>query len=266
MLKIGLVGCGAIGSQLAEEIQRRFSGKARLIGVHDIHSDKARKLASSLHPPVPALTAGELVRRATLIIEAASPKAVAQFLPKAVRGGKSMLVLSSGGLLTQGRWLRQASAKGVRIQVPSGAILGLDGIRAAAVGKLSSVTLTTRKPPKALRGAPGAPKAGLGKLRSPKTIFRGSAKKAAELFPQNINVAATLALAGIGPKRTRVRVIADPRARGNIHEIEARGDFGKLFIRTENRASARNPKTSQLAIQSAVAALEQILRPVRIGS
>ena len=266
MLKIGLVGCGAIGSQLAEEIQRRFSGKTRLIGVHDIHSDKARKLASSLHPPVPVLTAGEILRRSSLIIEAASPGAVAQFLPRAVRGRKSMLVLSSGGLLTQGRWLRLAAAKGVRVSVPSGAILGLDGIRAAATGKLSSVTLTTRKPPKALRGAPGAPKAGLDKLRSPKVIFQGSAQRAAKLFPQNINVAATLALAGIGPARTRVRIIADPQARTNTHEIEARGDFGEFFIRSQNRASARNPKTSRLAIQSAVAALEQILRSVRIGS
>lgn len=179
-----------------------------------------------------------------------------------------MLVLSSGGLLTQGRRLRQAEAKGIPVYVPSGAILGLDGIRAAAVGGLSSVTLTTRKPPRAFSGAPGLARRGidLKRIRAPRLLFRGSARKAAALFPQNINVAATLALAGLGPVRTRVKIIADPRIRTNIHEIEARGTFGKILIRAENRASARNPKTSRLAIQSAVAMLEQILRPLRIGS
>ncbi|MBI3323533.1 MAG: aspartate dehydrogenase [Candidatus Omnitrophica bacterium] len=268
MLRIGIVGCGAIGSQLAREIQRRFARTARLIGVHDIHIEKARKLGSSLHPRVPALGAGEIVRRSSLILEAASPGAVEQFLPETVRRRKSTLILSSGGLLTQGRWLRRAAAQGVPVYVPSGAILGLDGIRAAAVGRLKSVTLTTRKPPRAFRGAPGLARRKIRpeQIRAPRVLFQGSAGRAAALFPQNINVAATLALAGIGPKRTRVRIIADPRARANIHEIEATGDFGKLFIRAQNRASARNPKTSQLAIQSAVVLLGQILRPVRIGS
>ncbi|MBI3322219.1 MAG: aspartate dehydrogenase [Candidatus Omnitrophica bacterium] len=266
VLKIGIVGCGAIGSQLAQEIQSRFKGDARLIGVHDIHTDKARRLASSLHPSVPVLGPGEIIGRSTLIIEAASPRAVAQFLPKAVKRGKAMMVLSSGGLLTQGRRLREAARKGVPVYVPSGAILGLDGIRAAGVGKLASVTLTTRKPPKSFAGAPGAKKLRLDNLRSPKTIFQGSARRAAALFPQNINVAATLALAGVGPERTRVRIVADPSVRSNVHEIEAKGDFGAITIRAENRPSERNPKTSRLAIQSAVAALAQILRPVRIGS
>lgn len=239
-----------------------------MIGVHDIHSESARKLASSLRPPVPVLSAGDLVRRSSLILEAASPQAVAQFLPQAVRRRKSMLILSSGGLLPQGRWLRRAAARGVPVYVPSGAIVGLDGIRAAAVGHLTSVTLTTRKPPRAFQGAPGLARKGIRpeRIRSPRILFQGSARRAAALFPQNINVAATLALAGVGPERTRVRVIADPKARANIHEIEARGDFGTIFIRAQNRASTRNPKTSQLAIQSAVALLGEILRPVRIGS
>ena len=268
MVKIGIVGCGAIGSQLAQEIQRRFKGKARLIGVHDIHTGKARKLASSLHPKVPVLSAKQILQRSSLIVEAASPRAVAQFLPRAVRARKPMMVLSSGGLLTQGRWLRLAAARGVPVHVPSGAILGLDGIRAAGVGKLTSVTLTTRKPPRSFAGAPGLARRKLlpEAIRSPQVIFQGSARRAAALFPQNINVAATLALAGMGPERTRVRIIADPGVRSNVHEIEARGDFGAIHIRAENRPSARNPKTSRLAIQSAVAALAQILRPIRIGS
>lgn len=264
MVRIGLVGCGTIGSKLAEEIQRRFTGIARLIGVHDIHSEKAVRLASRLHPPVPVLSAREIVRRSSLVIEAASPKAVAQLLPQTLRQRKALMVLSSGGLLSQASRLRAAAKRGIPVYVPSGAIAGLDGIKAAAIGGLRSVTLTTRKPPKALRGAPGAAK--LGNPRAPKTIFRGSAARAAKLFPQNINVAATLALAGIGPARTRVRIIADPRVRANVHEIVARGTFGKLLVRTENRASARNPRTSRLAAQSAVAMLEQVLRPVRVGT
>lgn len=264
MVRIGLVGCGTIGSKLAEEIQRRFTGIARLIGVHDIHSEKAVRLASRLHPSVPVLSAREIVRRSSLIIEAASPKAVAQLLPQVIRQKKSLMVLSSGGLLSQAGRLRAAAKRGIPVYVPSGAIAGLDGIKAAAVEGLRSVTLTTRKPPKALRGAPGAGK--LGKLRSPKTIFRGSAARAAKLFPQNINVAATLALAGIGPVRTRVRIIADPGVRANIHEIEARGTFGKLVVRAENRPAPGNPRTSRLAAQSAAALLGQILQPFRVGT
>ena len=153
--------------------------------------------------------------------------------------------------------LRRAIARSIPIHCPSGAVCGLDGIKAGSIGTLRSVTLTTRKPPRSL---------GLSKLRSPRLLFQGPASKAVAAFPQNINVAATLALAGIGPRRTRVRLFADPRVDRNIHEVEAVGSFGRLTARTENRPSRENPKTSELAVLSAVATLKQILQPVKVGT
>lgn len=239
-----------------------------MIGVYDNQPATARRLARSLCPSVPVLSPERMALRCDLLLEAASPEALDQLLPLAVRRRRSLLVLSSGGLLRNARWLRKARARGVAVHVPSGALAGLDAIKSAAAGSLHSVTLTTRKPPRALAGAPGILKRGirLQGLRRPKVVFDGPASRATREFPQNINVAATLSLAGIGPRRTRVRIIADPGVRANIHEVEAVGSFGRLRARTENRPSRANPKTSQLAVQSAVATLRQIAEPLKVGT
>jgi len=268
VLNVALVGCGNIGSQLAREIQRRFRGRIRLIGVYDNQPRAGRRLARRLHPVVPVLSPHALFRRCDLLIEAASPRAVEELLPLAVRRRKSLLVLSSGGLLGKARWLRKARALGVPVHVPSGALAGLDAIKAAATGGLRSVTLTTRKPPRSLVGAPGIRRRRirLEGLRRPRTVYEGPASRAVREFPENINVAATLSLAGLGAWRTRVRLIADPRVHTNIHEVEAVGRFGRLVARTENRPSRANPKTSELAVQSAVATLRQLVEPLRVGT
>ena len=268
MITIGLVGCGTIGSRLAVEIQRQFRGTARLIGLYDRNDDTAKQLQKKLKLPVPILSPDQLIRRCQLLIEAASANAVGQLLPKAIAHRKGMLLMSTGGLLRHPDLIRKAIARKIPLYLPSGAIAGLDGIKAAGIGRLKSVTLTTRKHPKSLAGAPGIARAKLrlNSLRSPRTVFKGSALEAVSAFPQNINVAATLALAGMGATRTQVRIIADPTVHTNIHEIEAAGDFGTLFVRTENRPARENPKTSRLAVFSAIATLKQILEPIRIGT
>ncbi|MCM8811807.1 MAG: DUF108 domain-containing protein [Candidatus Omnitrophica bacterium] len=266
MLTIGLVGCGVIGSRLASEIQNRFRTKARLIGVCDKEPHKARLLGRTLRPPVPVLTKKQIVSRSRLILETASAQAVGEILPEIVKQRKALLTLSASGLLRYPRLLQKAVKAQIPLYVPSGALAGLDGVKAGRVGKLISVTLKTRKPPRALIGAPGVGKMNLLSLKRPRLIFSGSASRAISLFPQNINVAATLALAGIGAKRTRVQIIADPSLRTNIHEITVVGQFGRLIARTENRPSKENPKTSQLAVDSAVTTLRQILDPFRIGT
>ena len=239
-----------------------------MTGLFDADLRQAAALSKRLRPPVPVLPLARLIRRNQLLIEAASPRAVETLLPKVIARKKALLLLSVGGLLRNPALLRRAVARKIRLYVPSGALAGLDGIKAAAIGRLRSVTLTTRKHPRALAGAPGLKRRGirLYGLRRAKTIFEGSAAQAAAGFPQNINVAATLALAGLGGRRTHVRIVADPAARVNTHEVEAVGSFGRLFVRTENRPAPGNPKTSQLAIQSALAALNRILQPVQIGS
>ena len=229
-----------------------------MIGVYDLDPRKARSLADSLSPNVPVLPLQRLILRSHLLVEAASPKAVAELLPKALARKRPVLVMSAGGLLDQTALLRKFRRQSIPLYVPSGALVGMDGIKAAAIGRLQRVTLTTRKPPRSFTGAEH--------LRRPTVLYQGNASTAVRRFPQNINVAATLALAGIGPARTRVRIIADPRARGNIHEVEAVGSFGRMVLKTENRPSLENPKTSALAIQSAVAVLERILGSFQVGT
>ena len=239
-----------------------------MIGLYDARPSQARRLARSLRPPVPVFPLKALVNRCDLLIEAASAQAVAELLPLAIRRRRATLILSTGALLRKPQLLRSAVRSKTPLYLPSGALAGLDGIKAAAVGRLRSITLTTRKPPRALAGAPGIlrRKIRLERLRKPMVVFQGSARAAAAEFPQNINVAATLALAGLGAARTKVKIIADPGIRTNIHEVEAVGDFGRLTARTENVASADNPKTSRLAIRSAAATLRQILQPLKVGT
>ena len=267
-MTIGLVGCGTIGSRLAQEIQTRFKGKARLIGIYDHHLEASGRLARRFRPTLPILSPKQLVSRCQLLVEAASIQAVGEFLPQVIQKRKSMMVMSTGGLLKYEQLLRKALACSIPIYLPSGAIGGLDGIKAGSMGILRSVTLTTRKPPKALLGAPGLRRGGirLSNLRSPRLVFEGPAFKAIAAFPQNVNVAATLALAGLGPKRTRVRLFADPTIQENIHEVQVVGSFGRLTARTENRPSRENPKTSELAVLSAIATLKQILQSVKVGT
>jgi len=155
-----------------------------------------------------------------------------------------------------------------RIYVPSGAISGLDAVKGAMVGTISNATLTTRKSPKQLEGAPYVVKnkIDLKSLDEPSLIFSGSAKEAVSAFPANINVAAALSLAGIGADKTLVQIIADPACKKNIHEIELEGDFGKLIAKTENVPSPRNPKTSYLAALSGVALLQRITSSLVVGT
>jgi aspartate dehydrogenase len=171
-----------------------------------------------------------------------------------------------GGLIGKEKLLKLA--KNSRVYIPSGAICGIDGLKSASAGRIDSVTLTTRKPPKGLEGAPYLKERGIdpARFKDETVVFDGSAKDAIKGFPQNVNVSAVLSLAGIGAARTRVRIIASPGSERNIHEVEITGDFGKILTRTENVPSRTNPKTSALAILSAIATLGAIADRVRVGT
>jgi len=228
-----------------------------VVAVSDVDPARAAALARRLRGRVPVLPLAMLIRRSDLVLEAASAAAAPTIVIRALTARRTVLAMSVGGLLPITGRLRALCRRGGRLLTPSGAIGGLDAIKAAKLGRLQRVVLTTRKPPAAL---------GLGRLTAPRTLFRGPASRAVAAFPQNINVAATLALAGIGPARTKVRIIADPAVTRNIHEIEAIGTFGRLTVRTENRPSRDNPKTSALAILSAQATLQQLASGWRIGT
>ncbi|MCY4252135.1 MAG: DUF108 domain-containing protein, partial [Thaumarchaeota archaeon] len=247
MRRVALLGCGAIGSRIARAID---SGEvpARLTHAYDANPAAAERLASSLSaPPAIAENAHMLSSHPVdIVVEAASQEAVRDCALSVIQNRRDLLVMSAGALMDGAvlEVLSDACAEfGRSIYLPSGAIAGLDALRAAR-GELESVTLTTTKHPDSLRGAPGAaslPPSGAAE------IFSGSALDAVAMFPQNVNVAAILSLATLGPRRTRVRVVADWGARSNSHTIEARGAFGSMEISVSNVPAPSNPRTSPLA-------------------
>lgn len=259
MLTIGLVGCGAIGSHVAQEIQRHHRGSARLIGLYDKDPKALLELSKKLSPFVPARSPEDLARRSQLLVETASHQAVRDFLPLAIRYRRPMMILSTGAAVLYPRIFQRARLKKIPIFFPSGALGGIDALKASSCGRIQSVVLTTRKPLRALGRKKGV-------AAKPMVLFYGTAEEAVRAFPKNINVAATLSLAGIGPRKTKVRVIADPLLRRNIHEVEVRGDFGRWLFRTENKPFRENPKTSRLAAYSVMAMLRDMFSSMRIGT
>jgi len=223
--------------------------------------------------PVIAETFNELIKRrdVQLIIEAASQEAVRQYALKVIREGKDLMVMSTGALLDETllqRIIGLARRYKRKVYVPSGAIVGLDNIKSAALEKIESITLTTTKPPASFEGAPYIKQKGidLSSIKEPMILYEGPAREAVKLFPRNVNVAASLSLAGIGAERTYVKIIADPHAEGITHEIRVKGAFGELVTKTINRPFPDNPKTSYIAALSAIATLRRISGYLNVGT
>ncbi len=269
MIKIGIVGCGTIGKELAEACQKRFSDGVKLDALSDTDPQRARKLQAHLKPKPQILPLEKLIERCDLVIEAASTPAAYEVAKKALSRGKDVMVMSVGGILGHEKEIFEiARTHRCCLYLPSGGVVGLDGLKAAGIGHIYRVTLTTRKPPQGFEDAPYVIKhnINLKNLKEEKVLFEGDALKAVKGFPKNINVSATLSLVGLGAKRTKVRIIAAPQMLVNVHELYVQGDFGSFYTRTENFPSEQNPKTSRLAILSAVATLERILKNVKIGT
>lgn len=268
MLKIGVVGCGTIGGEICRAADQGLV-QVRLAGVSDIDPARAESLVRSLKQPVPVLPLADLIEASELVVEAASKAAAPSVIRQALEQSRDVMVMSVGGLLDCAEeMVRLAEKQGRKLYVPSGAIAGLDAIKGAMVGRVSKVTLTTRKPPRGLEGAPHVveKKIDLRGVKEPTVIFSGPAREAVPAFPANVNVAAALSLAGIGADKTEVRIVADPTSDKNVHEIEAKGEFGRLFVRMENVPSPTNPKTSYMAALSAIALLRRITASLVVGT
>ncbi|MFP4171812.1 MAG: aspartate dehydrogenase [Candidatus Hydrogenedentota bacterium] len=257
-MKVGLVGCGNIAADICRAVQQGAL-PVTLTALTDVEPGKAEELKHDQGLDCPVVPLEENAARSDFLVECATGDAVPGVVAAAIEAGCDCLILSLGGLLTELELLKQAREGGVRLRLPSGALCGLDGIRAAREGGLDRVTLTTRKPPQGLSGAPYLAERGIDVdgLSEALTVFEGTALEAVKAFPKNVNVAAALSLAGLGPENTTVRVVADPAAKVNSHEVEAEGAFGRLKTVTENRPSPRNPKTSYLASLSAIAELRR---------
>jgi aspartate dehydrogenase len=267
MLKIGLLGVGAIGRTIATALDHNQMD-AELVALSDQDCTRAKQLSSELSNHPPALLVEEMIDRCELAVEAASQAALPDFVPKALSRGRDMLIMSVGGLLDRDEWFREAGAKGCRIYVPSGAIAGLDGIKSASIGRIDSAELTSRKPVKALAGSKYVLDRGiqLDGMKEDTVIFDGSAEDAARAFPATSNVAASLRLAVDPSAAVRVRVVAVPGGSENVHEIRVQGEFGHLSMRVENVPSKTNPRTSQLAAFSAIATLKNLTGSLRVGT
>lgn len=255
-MKVGLVGCGNIGADLCIALQKGTI-PAEIVALTDIDEERANVLLRTFHLDAKVRDLDKCLSEADFVVECAGAGAVKGVLEGAIRHHRNCLIMSVGGLMAHPELLDQARANNIQIRVPSGALCGLDGVRAAMEAGLHSVTLTTRKPPKGLAGAPYLVENNISieGLTEPLVVFEGTALEAVKAFPANVNVAGALSIAGIGPRETRVRIIADPHATSNSHEVVAEGAFGRLKSLTENMPSPRNPKSSYLASLSACAEL-----------
>lgn len=254
-LSVGIIGCGSIGTFLATRLDEGVEGLA-LAGVCDLDYAIGKTLVRKLSTTVPVLPIDHLISMCDLIVECASGKLAREVALKSVTAGKTVLIMSVGGLLelAQDEWGLIHRSKG-RLIVPSGAIGGLDAIDAMSASGIEEVILTTRKSPASLDV----------QTDREKVVFDGTARDAIAAFPKNVNVAVTLALATVGPDKVRVRVIADPYVSDNVHEIHVKGEAGDIHLRFQNRPFPDNPRTSYLAALSALAALRRIVGNVRIG-
>ena len=246
-LSVGVAGCGTIGRAL---LGAADAGRlpARIAGVTSRTESTACAFLATLRTPAPYLSLPALVAASDLIVEAAGQPAVPELARETFAGGKDLLLISVGALLEHPEIIDEARRLGRRLLLPSGAIAGLDGIKSACTGSVKRVSITTRKPPAGLEGAPYLIERGitLAGLRTPRELFAGSAREACRGFPQNVNVSAAVSLAGIGPDRTQIRILAVPGLERNCHEIEVEGEFGFLRVQIENIPSENRPADDAL--------------------
>jgi aspartate dehydrogenase len=257
-----LLGCGAIGTQIALAID---SGKipAILTHVFDESKEKSAQLVEKLTNKPEIVENSHLLSSnpIDLVVEAASQDAVKDVSLSVLQNKKDLMIMSVGALLDESIYdILSDACKDFKktIYLPSGAIAGLDGIKSIK-DELESLSITTTKHPRSLKGAKffETSDINLDEINSSTIIFEGTAKEAVSLFPANINVAALLSLTGIGSEKTGVKIIADPNTDKNTHHIEAAGKFGKMTFTIENFPDPNNPKTSRLAILSAIETLRQ---------
>jgi len=265
-IRVGIAGLGAIGRVLARRLADGVPGLAlACISARDAAKAKAWRDKERISCPVVAL--GEIPERADLAVECAPPEILEQVCRPMLEAGKRVMVLSCGALLTRPDLIELAKSRGGQIIVPTGALLGLDAVTAAAEGTIHSVRMTTRKPPRGLAGAPYLVANGISVegLTEAKRVFSGSAREAAAGFPENLNVAAALSLAGIGPDRTMIEIWADPSIGRNCHTIEVDADSARFSMTIENVPS-ENPKTGRITALSVLAALSKLAAPLRVGT
>jgi aspartate dehydrogenase len=265
-LRVALAGFGAIGGVLATHLDQGIPG-LRLVAVSARDPDRARQ-RMALARPVPVLPLAELGACADVVVECAPAAVFREVAEPTIEAGRMFMPASVGQLLEHDDLIALAGRSGARIIVPTGALLGLDAVRAAAEGTIHAVSMVTRKPPRGLAGAPYLERHGitLDGLLAPRKVFEGSAREGARGFPANVNVAAALSLAGIGPDRTRLEIWADPSVARNTHRIVVEADSARFEMTIENVPSEDNPRTGKITALSMIAALRSLTATLKVGT
>lgn len=266
-LIVGIGGFGAIGLEIAAHLDRGVPG-LRLAAVSARNAENAEARMAGFTHPVPVMSLARLADAADIVVECAPAAVFREVAEPALKAGRILVPLSVGALLLHDDLVDLAKETGARIVVPTGALLGLDAVRAAAEGEIHTVTMVTRKPPGGLAGAPylAEHNIDLSALDAPLKVFDGSAREGARGFPANVNVAAALSLAGIGPDRTRLEIWADPDIGRNTHRITVEADSARFEMTIENVPSDANPRTGKITALSALAALKGLTSTLKVGS
>jgi aspartate dehydrogenase len=265
-LKVGLAGLGAVGLEVARRIEAGIPGLV-LTAVSVRDKAKAQRNLPPVGSRIPVVAADALAQTCDVIVECLPPTMFRTVALSVIERGKIFMPLSVGQLLENWELVARAKETGARILVPTGGLLGLDAVRAVAEGTIHSVTMVTRKPPNGLDGAPYLVERGisLANLKAPLKVFDGPAREGARGFPANVNVAAALSLAGIGPDRTRLEIWADPALDRNTHRIEVDADTARFTMSIENVPS-ENPRTGRIVPLSTVAAPRALVAELKVGT
>ena len=265
-LRVGIAGLGEIGTTLARKLDQGVPGFT-LAAVSGHDPVKTDALVRTLVTSVESVDCGELSQYADIVVECAPAHILESIARPVLAAGKTVIVLSVGALLDHMDLVDLAASTGGQIIVPTGALIGLDAVTAAAEGEIRSVRMVTRKPPKGLLNAPffQSHRVDLQGLKEPIKLYEGSTRDAIKGFPANLNVAIALSLAGIGPDKTHLEVWADPGVVRNTHHIEVESDSA-LFSMTMENIPSSNPKTGRITAQSVIALLRKMSAPLRIGT
>lgn len=266
-MSVAIGGLGTVGLVVARRLDEGIPG-LRLAAVASRHPAKAKARMNGFHAVPPVLSLGDLAGVADVVIESAPPAHFLEVAAPAIEAGRILMPLSVTSLLDHMALVDRARETGARILVPTGAILGLDAVRAVAEGTVHSVTMVTRKPPKSLRTAKFVIEQGidLDHLDGPLKLYEGSVRQAAAMFPANVNIAVALGLAGVGVDATRYEVWADPSVARNTHTVKVDADSTRFEMTIENVPTEDNPATGKNTALSVIAALRRLTAPLVVGT
>jgi aspartate dehydrogenase len=266
-LRVAVAGLGAVGFEVAKRLAGGMEDLT-LAAVSARDQQRAEARMANVGASIPVLPAEGLAEVADVVVECAPADAFPSIAEPALERGCILVPISVAALMDHLHLVDVAKASGGRILVPSGALLGLDAIRAAGEGTIHSVRMVTRKPPGGLAGAPYLQARGidLHDLKEPLRVFSGTAREGAAGFPANLNVAAALGLAGIGLDRTELEIWADPTVTRNCHRIVVEADSARFALEIENIPTDANPRTGRLVANSVMATLKRLVSPLIIGT